>query len=171
MRPEKLIIYASHPVSRKFPQRCLRNSSSVRLIADDPPSSFQGRSSIASSFYASLLQAIDGLMSLDCSRRQCLRLFKHFRSSETQLNCDDCFASQSICLDSGMSTGTFEGGCPKLTHDSLDFSIQCFTFCRKLIGFVEMMVCVVRLSTLGASQRRAWVTASTSIVKLEAETV
>ena len=34
-----------------------------------------------------------------------------------------------------------------------------------------MMACVVRLSPLEAIQRRAWVTASTSIVKLEVETV
>ena len=34
-----------------------------------------------------------------------------------------------------------------------------------------MMACVVGLSPLEAVQRRAWVTASTSIVKLEVETV
>ena len=33
-----------------------------RLIDDGPLSSFQGRSSSASSFHASLLQAIDGVM-------------------------------------------------------------------------------------------------------------
>ena len=36
----------------------------IRLIDDGPLSSFEGRSSSASSFYASLLQAIDGEMSL-----------------------------------------------------------------------------------------------------------
>ena len=62
MRSEKP--YALHPVSQiKFPQRCLSNSSSVRLSDDGPPSSFQRRSSSASSFHASLLQAIDGVMS------------------------------------------------------------------------------------------------------------
>jgi len=56
--------YALHSVSQKFPQRCLRNGSNVRLTDDGPLSSFQGRSSNASSFHASLLQAIDGVMSL-----------------------------------------------------------------------------------------------------------
>ena len=37
----------------------------------------------------------------------------------------------------------------------------------KPIVSVRIMACVVRLSPLEAIQRRAWVTASTSIVKLE----
>ena len=53
--------YTLHPISQKFPQQ-VRNSSSVRLIADGPLSSFQGRSSIASSFHASLLQSIDSVV-------------------------------------------------------------------------------------------------------------
>ena len=44
--------------------RYLWNSSNIRLTDDGPLSSFQGRSSGASSFYASLLQVIDGEMSL-----------------------------------------------------------------------------------------------------------
>ena len=65
--------YALHPVSRKFPQHCLWNGSNVRLNDDGPLLSFQGRLSSASSFrrlsstsffHASLLQAIDGVMSL-----------------------------------------------------------------------------------------------------------
>ena len=56
--------YAPHPVPHKFPQRCLWNGSNVRPTDDGPLSSFQGRSSSASSFNASLLQAIDGVMSL-----------------------------------------------------------------------------------------------------------
>ena len=56
--------YALHPVSQKFPQRRQGNSSNVRLTDDGRLSSFQGRSSSASSFHASLLQAIDGVMSL-----------------------------------------------------------------------------------------------------------
>ena len=35
--------YALHPISLKFPQRCLWNGSNVRLIDDGPLSSFQGR--------------------------------------------------------------------------------------------------------------------------------
>ena len=55
---------ALRPVSQNCPQRCLWNGSSVRLIDDGPLSSFQGRSSSASSFNASLLRAINGVMSL-----------------------------------------------------------------------------------------------------------
>ena len=50
--------YTLHPVSQTFPQRCLWNGSNVRLIDDGFLSAFQGRSSSASSFHASLLQAI-----------------------------------------------------------------------------------------------------------------
>ena len=39
--------YALHPVSQKFPQRCLWNVSNVRLVDDGHLSSFQGRSSSA----------------------------------------------------------------------------------------------------------------------------
>ena len=45
-----------------------------------------------------------------------------------------------------------------------------FTFCCKFIESVRMVACVVRLSPLEAVQRREWVIASTSIVKLEVET-
>ena len=51
-------------MSLKFPQRCLSNGSTVRLTDDGPLSSFQGRSSSASSLHASLLQAIDGVIYL-----------------------------------------------------------------------------------------------------------
>ena len=56
--------YALHPVSLKFPQRCLWNGSNVRLTDDGPLSSFQRRSSSASSLHASLLQAIDGVIAI-----------------------------------------------------------------------------------------------------------
>ena len=55
MRPARLsVVSPTSPLKR----------SNVRLIDDGPLSSFQGRSSSASSFHASLLQAIDGVMSL-----------------------------------------------------------------------------------------------------------
>ena len=47
--------------------------------------------------------------------------------------------------------------------------IPLFIFCGKLIESVRMMACVVRLSPLGTIQQRAWVTASTSIVKLKVD--
>ena len=54
-------IYAlgkAHMRSQKFPQLCLWNGSNVRLIDDGFLSSFQGRSSNATSFYACLLQVL-----------------------------------------------------------------------------------------------------------------
>ena len=42
------IPYALHPVSQKFPRRCLWNGCNVRLTDDGPLSSFRGRSSSAS---------------------------------------------------------------------------------------------------------------------------
>ena len=56
--------YAFHPDSQKLPQSGPSNSSSVCLTDDGPLSSFQGRPSSASSFHASLLQVIDGVMPL-----------------------------------------------------------------------------------------------------------
>ena len=76
--------YALHPVSQRFPQRCLWNSSNVRLIDDGPLSSFQERSSSASSFHASLLQAIDGVMSTALCPQVVSQASQHFRFSEKQ---------------------------------------------------------------------------------------
>ena len=49
-------------VCEMFPRLCVRNSSKVGLTDDGLFSPFQGRSSSSSSFYASLLQVIDGTM-------------------------------------------------------------------------------------------------------------
>ena len=90
------------PSLRSFP-----NVAFVRLIDDSPLSSFQGRSSSASSFNASLLQAINGVMSLALCLQVVSQASQHFRSSEKQATCEGCFARQSICsvvsLHSGMS--------------------------------------------------------------------
>ena len=98
--------YALHPVSQKFSQSCLWNSSNVRLTDDGPLSSFQGRSSSASSFHASLLQASSGVMSLALCSQVVSQASQHFRSSEKQAISEGCFARQSICsvvsLYSGM---------------------------------------------------------------------
>ena len=56
---EKAHLYALHPVS----QRCLWNGSSVSLTDDGPLSTFWGRLS-STSFYSSLLQITDNVMSL-----------------------------------------------------------------------------------------------------------
>ena len=67
--------YSLHHVSQKFPQCCLWSRSSVCLIDDGPLSSFRGTSSSVSSVHASLLQAIDGVMSLAlCPHRWCHKL-------------------------------------------------------------------------------------------------
>ena len=138
--------YALHPISQKFPQRCLRNGSKVRLIDDGPLSSFQGRSSSASSFNASLLQAINGVMPLALCPQVVSQASQRFRSSEKQATCEGCFARQCICsvvsLHSGMSRSfrrwmltidTFQSGLP----------VPLFTFCSKLIESVRIMACVV----------------------------
>ena len=74
----------STPSLRSFPKRCLWNSSNVLLIDDDPLSSFQGRSSSGSSFHASLLQAIDGVMSLALCPQVVSQAPQHFRSSRSK---------------------------------------------------------------------------------------
>ena len=91
--------YALHPVSQKFPQRCLWNDLSVRLSDDGPVSSFQGRSSSGFSFHASLLQAIDGVMSLAlCPQVVCLKLLNTFRSAPpTEVRCKQQGNLQAAC--------------------------------------------------------------------------
>ena len=81
-----------YPVSQRFLQRCLGNGSNVRLIDDGPFSSSQGRSSSASFFHASLLQAIDSVMSLALCPQVVSQASQHFRSSEKQAACVGCFA-------------------------------------------------------------------------------
>ena len=94
--------YALHPVSQKFPQLCLWNSSSVRLTDDGPLSSFQERSPSASSFHASLLQTTDGVVSVAFCPQVVSQAPQHLRSSETQATCEGCFARQ----------GHFSPACP-----------------------------------------------------------
>ena len=59
---------------------------------DGPVSSFQGRSSNASSFHASLLQAIDGVVSLALCIQVTAQVPQHFRPSETLATCDGSFS-------------------------------------------------------------------------------
>ena len=115
-------------LSQQFPQCCFWNGSNIRQIDDGPLLSFQGRSLSSSSFPASLLQVVDGVMSLaffpaaSVSSSSTLKIWytSHLwwllclpvyllRSSETEATCDGCFACQSICLvislHFGMSTG------------------------------------------------------------------
>ena len=70
----------------------------IRLTDDDGSLPlFQGRSSVASSFHASLPRVIDGVMSLALCPQAMSQAPQHFRSSETIPNGDTgCFARQSI---------------------------------------------------------------------------
>ena len=107
--------------SLKFPQRCLWSSSSVRRIDDGPLSSFQGRSSSASSFHASVLQAIGGVLSLalcpqvvsqaPCSKPLVRVAFPAIVSARSFLFTPACSRQ--------CTHRVFEGGCWPLTHSSL----------------------------------------------------
>ena len=84
------------------------------LSTDDVPlSSFQGRSSSASSFHASLLQAIDDVMCFALCQQGISQAPQHFRSSETQTTCDDCFVSKSLCSVISLHSGMFRAGHPQ----------------------------------------------------------
>jgi len=119
--------------------------SNVRLIDDDPFSSFQGRLASTSSFHAPLLQVIDGVMSLALCPQVVSQAPQHFRSSEKKATCEGCFARQSICsvfsFLSGMSRAVLprkfskvdvdHGRIPAWTYHSLSFHL-----CSKLIESV-----------------------------------
>ena len=70
-------------------------------------------------------------------------------------------------------TGVFEGGCRPLTYSNLGFPFHFSLLVASSSNQWRIMACVIRLSLFKATQSEppAWVTASTSIVKLEAETV
>ena len=91
---------------------------------------FKGRSSSASSFHASLLQAIDGVVSLALCPQVVFQAPQQFRSFEKRATCEGCF-SPPVCLlghfpslrhvQGSVPTGVFEGGCRPSTHSSLGF--------------------------------------------------
>ena len=86
-RSEKPIINYSafHSIFETFSQSYLGRISNVRLTVDDPLSHVEGRSSGASSYHASLLHAIGGVMPNLFLRPQIVsRAPQQFRSSETQ---------------------------------------------------------------------------------------
>ena len=109
---------------------------------------FQGRSSRASSFHASLLQAIDGVKYLVLCPQIVSQAPQHFRSSETQATCDGCFVRQSVCsvisLHSGMSRAvypqefSFRRWLSTLDTFKSGRPIPLFTFCSKLIESARM---------------------------------
>ena len=64
----------------------------VYVCTSDGPLVLSGRSSSASSFHASLLQAISGVMSLALCPQVVSQASQHFRSFEKQTTCEGCFA-------------------------------------------------------------------------------
>ena len=98
MRSEKPIILRFTPSLGSFPQHCLWNGSNVHLTDDGPLSSFQGRLSSASSFHASLFQAIEGMMSLALCPQVVSQASQHFRSSEKQATCEGCMLCPPVYL-------------------------------------------------------------------------
>ena len=110
-------IYMRSTLSHNFASVAFETVSHVRLIDDGPLSSFQGTSSRASSFHASLLQAIGGVMSLAYCPQVVSQAPQHFRSSETQAAYDSCFFS-SVYLHIHWSI------CRPLAHASLGFPYQ-----------------------------------------------
>ena len=76
----------------------------VRLSVPALSRPFKGRSSSDSSFHASLLQAIDGVMSLALCPRVVSQAPQHFSSSEKQAACEGCFAPQPLPPFEGRSS-------------------------------------------------------------------
>ena len=70
-------------------------------------------------------------------------------------------------------TGVFEGGCRPLTYSNLGFPFHFSLLVASSSNQWRMMACVIRLSPFKTTEPQppAWVTASTSIAKLEDETV
>ena len=77
-------------------------------------------------FHASLLQAIDSVMSLALCLQTVSQASQHFRSSEKQATCESCFACQHICsvisLHSSMSKAV----------PPLEYNTTVLSLCREI---------------------------------------
>ena len=107
--------HALHPISQNFSQHRLWNGSNVCLTDNGLFLPFQGRLPSSSSFYASLLQAVNGVMSLALCLQVMSQAPQHFRSFEMQATCDRCFCLP-VCmlghfpqLKNNTSTSFFKG--------------------------------------------------------------
>ena len=122
---------------------------------DGPLSSFQRISSSVSFFHASLLQAVDGVMSLAlCPQVVSQAPQQEFFETQTVRNC--CFAHQYICLVISLD---FSGICMGLNRglqmwmsnaDTCQTRLTChsiFILCSKLIECVTMVCCFKVRST------------------------
>ena len=99
---------------RSFPNFAFETVSMFVWLTMASLSFFQGRSSSASSLHASLLQAIDGVMSLALCQQVMSHAPQHLISSAKQATCEGCFVSQRIrsvlYLHSGMSRAVHPQG-------------------------------------------------------------
>ena len=116
--------YVLHPVSQKFSQCHLWNGFNVRLIDDDPFSSFQGKLSSTSSFHSSLFQRISGAMPLALCPQVVAQVPQHFwkASHLRQLLCPPVYLLShfpSLQHVQGSTPTVFKGGCQPLTHSRM----------------------------------------------------
>ena len=166
------IPYALHPVSQKFPQRCLWNGSNLSLIDDGPLSSVQGRSSSAFSFHASLLQAIDGVMSLALCPQVVSQASQHFRSSE-KASCLWGLLFPQVCLSAGSfivrtlmrgETASRRIGCLFRSCDvfrALINSLRLLNLMKWICLFtfrLDWLVCCVSVKHQQTKQKSYWIT-------------
>ena len=103
-----------YPVFQKFPQRRYWSVPTFVWLRDNVPlSSFQGRLSSASSFHASLIQVVDGVMSLAlCPQVE----------STLQALAYDIFPSTTAVF-------IYAIGSRKLSANEQFFVVVCFVFC------------------------------------------
>ena len=102
--------YELHPVSQKFPPTLPWKQ--IQWLSD------------ASAFHASLLQAIEGMMSLASCSQVVSQAPQHLRSPETQTTCDAKRLPVYLFghfhplwhVQGSTSKGVFVGGCWTLTH-------------------------------------------------------
>ena len=121
---------------------------------------FQERSSKASSFCASLLQAIGGLMSLALCRQVVSQAPQHFNSSETQAICDACNLSPPLGII--CSVTSLDPGVPKAINPQESLRVDAeahepiwishFPFCSRFIESVRIddgiVVCLSPLEAI-----------------------
>ena len=101
----------STPSVRRFPYFAFQMIPVFVWLHDDGRlSSFEGRSSCASSSHASLLQVIDDVMSLALYSQVVSQTPQHVGSSKKQAVCKGCFARQSICSVIFLHCGMYWAG-------------------------------------------------------------
>ena len=160
--------YTLHSISQKFPQHCLWNSSNVHLIMMALSCPFREDHQVPplpTSPPGNQWCGVLGFVPTGCG------------SSTLQIFWDASYLWWLLCLPvyllshfPSVSYGLDPRSLWKwmLTTDTLQsgFPIPLFTFCSRLNESIRMMACVVWLSPPEAIQQKAWLTGSTSIVKM-----